>query len=150
MAVLTGTATIRFGVADTVDDLEANTHGNGKEDGGIEVHAAAGDVFVIPAGVSHKTFNTSEGSTFELLTPGDGHRVLSKDGEDDDEARKAVLAGLELTGFTMIGAYPVGGEWNFAKGGEDEGAFERVWAVPKPGKDPVLGDHVEGLAGLWK
>jgi uncharacterized protein YjlB len=143
MAVLTGTATIRFGVADTVDDLDESTHGGGKEEGGVEVQAQAGDVFVIPAGVAHKTFDTTQGSTFKLLTPGDGHDV-------QDEQMSTALADIELSGFTMIGAYPAGSVWDFAKGGDDVGAFERVWSILKPDKDPVLGQAPEGLCALWK
>lgn len=143
MAVLTGNATIRFGVADTVDDLEESTHGSGKEDGGIEVHAEAGDVFVIPAGIAHKTFDTSPAAEFKLLTPGDGHHIEASD------VRNA-LENTELSGFTMIGAYPKnGGGWDFAKGGESAGNYEKVWAVPKPENDPVLGKADEGLCNLW-
>jgi uncharacterized protein YjlB len=143
MAVLSGTATIRFGVADTVADLNESTYGSGKEEGGVELQARAGDVFVIPAGVAHKTFDTSYGSTFKLLTPGDGHLIQAED-------VSTALAGIELSGFTMIGAYPVGCVWDFAEGGHDVGAFERVWSVPKPDKDPVLGQAPEGLYALWK
>jgi uncharacterized protein YjlB len=139
MAVLSGTAKIRFGVA----DLDDSAIGEGKEEGGVEVDAQPGDVFVIPAGVAHKTFDTTVGSTFKLLTPGDGHHKQAED------ARK-VLAYTELSGFTMIGAYPTNNEWDFLTGGEYIGAFERVWSVPKPGKDPVLGRALEGLCGLWK
>lgn len=142
MVVLTGTAKIRFGVADLAEDMEENTHGKGFEKGGIELDAKAGDAFIIPAGVSHKTFNTSDNSTFKLLTPGGGHKIEAPD------ARKA-LSEIELSGFTMLGAYPVGGEWDFAKGGEDEGDYKTVWDVPKPPKDPFLGDAKEGLCGQW-
>jgi uncharacterized protein YjlB len=142
MAVLTGSATIRFGVADTVEDLEESTHGDGKEQGGIEVHAKKGDVFVIPAGISHKTFNPSDGSTFKLLTPGEGHKIQADDIHE-------TLARTELSGFTMIGAYPIGGIWDFAVGGDHKGRFEKVWAVQKPPRDPVLGQAPEGLYGQW-
>lgn len=55
-----------------------------------------------------------------------------------------------LSGFTMIGAYPKeNGGWNSQKGGEDVGGYDRVWSVPKPSGDLVLGDLVEGLQGLW-
>lgn len=101
MAVLTGSATIRFGVADTATDLDENTHGCGKEDGGVEVHANAGDVFVIPAGVAHKTFDPSAGSTFALMMPGDGHSIQAED-------PRATISNVELSGFTMLGAYPIG------------------------------------------
>jgi uncharacterized protein YjlB len=49
-----------------------------------------------------------------------------------------------------MGAYPYGGVWDFAIGGEHEGREGEVWHVPVPGKDPVLGDSKEGLVGLWK
>ncbi|KAK3054634.1 hypothetical protein LTR09_004363 [Extremus antarcticus] len=146
MCVLTGSARIRFGVADTSEDLEASTHGAAFEGGGVEVEAKAGDVFVIPAGVAHKTFDTLPEAEFVLLTPGGAHRI----GGEGEDARK-VLDGVVLDGFTMMGAYPDGGgEWDFAVGGEDRGEFERVWAVPKPGKDPILGTSGEGLVGIWK
>lgn len=129
MAVLSGEATIRFGVAD-----DEPVGGGG---GGIEVHARAGDVFVLPAGLAHKTFDTEPtDSTFKLLTPG-------------DEGPSAGLANVELSGFTMIGAYPVGATWDFAVGGEHEGRYEEVWSVPKPERDPVLGADPAGLTGLW-
>jgi len=146
MAVLTGSATIRFGVADTDADLEASTHGNAKEDGGIELKANAGDVFVLPAGLAHKTFDTTPGE-FALLTPGDGHGVAA----DDGDVRRA-LQEIKLNGFTMIGAYPKVGAnvWDFAVGGENKGEYEKVWNIPKPECDPVLGKSKEGLAGLWQ
>ncbi|CAN8098819.1 unnamed protein product [Discula destructiva] len=134
MAVLAGTATIRFGVADS-------------ETGeGIEIPAKAGDVFVLPAGTAHKTFDTAPASDFALLTPGDGRLVAAKD-------VKSALAAVELdSGFVMMGAYPVGaGAWDFAVGGEmEKGEYEQVWAVPRPEKDPVLGTAEEGICGLWK
>ena len=143
MAVLTGTATIRFGVADTVDDLEESTHGAGREEGGVEIQAQAGDVFVIPAGVAHKTHDTSP-AEFKLLTPGDGHHVPA------EEMRHA-LANIELDGFTMLGAYPLNGNgWDFAEGGQDVGNYGEVWSIAKPEKDPVLGKAAEGLCGVWR
>ncbi len=144
MVVLTGTATIRFGVADTDPDLEKSTFGSGREEGGIEVAAGPGDVFILPAGTAHKTFNTNPLTEFKLLTPGDGHSVAAEDVRD-------ALANIELSGFTMIGAYPKGGgEWDFAKGGENAGGYEQVWSVPKPERDPVLGESEEGLCGRWR
>lgn len=143
MAVLSGTATIRFGVADTVEDLEESTHGNGKEEGGVEIHAEPGDVFVLPAGVAHKTFDATPSEPFKLLTPGDGHQLAA-----DDE--RTALANIELSGFTMIGAYPKdGGVWDFKKGGDDVRNYEKVWSVAKPDNDPVLGKAEEGLCGQW-
>ncbi|PPJ50883.1 hypothetical protein CBER1_07081 [Cercospora berteroae] len=146
MAVLSGTATIRFGVADTSSDLEANTHGEAWEKGGIEIQAKAGDVFVLPAGLAHKTFDTKPEAEFGLLTPGRDENWIAKV-EDPSE----VLKGIKLEGFTMLGAYPVGSAWDFAVGQEDDGKhFRDVWKVPKPERDPVLGTSGEGLVGLWK
>jgi len=145
MAVLTGSATIRFGVADTDPDLEESTHGSGKEDGGIELQANAGDVFVLPAGLAHKTFDTRPKAELTLLTPGDGHGVAAENVRD-------ALSQIKLDGFTMLGAYPKVGAnvWDFAIGGENKGEYEKVWNVPKPECDPVLGKSEEGLCGLWK
>lgn len=137
-----------------------------REAGGVEVQANAGDVFILPAGTAHKTFNVTEGSTFKLLTPGDGHGIpvsagdpvstsntTGSDAPSESEAalERAVLDGIELTGFTMMGSYPLkSGAWDFAIGGEDAGKFQEVWDVPVPERDPILGESVEGLRGLWK
>ncbi|KAH9840464.1 Cupin [Teratosphaeria destructans] len=144
MAVLSGTATIRFGVADTSEDLEQNTHGPAHEHGGVEIEARVGDVFVIPAGVSHKTFDAVPEADFGLLTPGDGHVVEGGD-------LREVLGAVPLSGFTMVGAYPVGQVWDSCLGGEHCGkeARERVWRVERPERDPVAGVSEEGLVGLW-
>ena len=143
MAVLSGSATIRFGVADTSIDMEANTNGDAREAGGIELEAHAGDVFLLPAGVAHKTYNTKPEAEFAILTPGDGHRIAWEDS-------RAALANTALSGFTMMGAYPVnGGHWDFMKGGENAGAHEDVWSVKKPERDPVLGKSEDGMCGLW-
>jgi uncharacterized protein YjlB len=142
MVVLTGSAMIRFGVADTVDDLQENTYGDGKEDGGLELHAQAGDVFVIPAGVAHKTFATKPEAEFKLLTPGDGHSLPSD--------IRAQLDEIELSGFTMMGCYPRGcGSWDFAVGGEGAATYSRAWAVPPPERDPIVGNSEDGLCKLW-
>lgn len=138
MAVLSGTATIRFGVADTSEDLSENTYGSHWEEGAVELQAKAGDVFIIPAGVAHKTYNTKPDAEFKLLTPGTGHGI-------DAEDTKKALAGIRLSGFTMMGAYN-GGEWDFVKSGGD---FERVWSVPKPKYDPVYGAE-QGLCRIWR
>ena len=106
--------------------------------------AHAGDAFVIPAGVSHKTHNTTPAAPFSLLTPGYGRGIVAED-------KKAALAQIELSGFTMIGAYPKNcGNWDFSVGGEDEKNLSSVWNVSKPDKDPLLGGLSEGLVGLWK
>lgn len=142
MVVLTGHATIRFGVADTTEDMNENTYGRGREEGGVELEAQAGDVFVIPAGVAHKTYNAKPDAEFRLLTPGGGH------GLPDDA--KSTLDGIELSGFTMMGSYPKdGGDWDFAVGGEGAATYAKVWAVPPPKLDPVLGSSAEGLCKLW-
>ncbi|KAF2795081.1 hypothetical protein K505DRAFT_324338 [Melanomma pulvis-pyrius CBS 109.77] len=139
MAVISGEgATIRFGVADTSSDEEANTHGSGYEDGGVEVQARLGDVFVIPAGVAHKTHDPKpEGAIFKF------HDAKGAD------SRK-IVEKIELDGeFMMIGAYPSGDSWDFAVGGDHEGQYDNVWSVSKPEKDPVLGTSKDGLCGLW-
>lgn len=120
MVVLTGTAKIRFGVADA-------------EDGGIVLDAAPGDVFILPAGLAHKTFDAEPVAEFKLLSPGDPREV-------DDEQMRVFMEGGKLSGFTMMGAYPGdGSRWDFAVGGESEGGYDKVWAVPVPAKDPVMG-----------
>lgn len=142
MAVLSGTATIRFGVADTSLDMDENTYGSAREEGGIEIEARAGDVFLLPAGTAHKTYNTKPDADFTLLTPGDGHHIDAKDA-------RAALDAIEISGFTMLGAYPAnGGFWDSMKGGEIE-EHEKVWAVEAPEKDPVLGKLEQGICGLW-
>ena len=143
MAVLTGEATIRFGVADTSDDLDASTNGSAYEDGGVMLEAKAGDVFLIPAGVSHKTHRTTPAAEFKLMTPGDGHHIAA------DDPRKA-LSEIELSGFMMLGAYPKGSAWDSCSGGEHTDQMQSVWEVPKPQLDPVLGDSQEGIRGLWQ
>lgn len=150
MAVLSGTATIRFGVADTDPNLDVSTYGDGKEPGGVELEARAGDVFILPAGLAHKTYDTTK-ADFKLLTPGDGHGIPAEGSGDEEEVTNEVLRGIQLNGFTMIGAYPKdGSRWDFLVGGEDEGRYEQVWGVPKPESDPVLGKAEDGLCGLWK
>lgn len=144
MAVLSGTATIRFGVADTSEDSHENTEGTAKERGGIELQAHAGDVFIIPAGVAHKTYNPLPPTDFLRLTPGDGHEDVAGDVEN-------LFRQQQVDGFTMLGAYPLGhGTWDFAVGGENAGEFDKVWSVKPPELDPVLGQSEEGLCGLWK
>lgn len=143
MAVLTGNATIRFGAADTSNDMQANTYGADFEKGGVELQAEAGDVFLIPAGVAHKTHRTSPQAPFVLLSPGHAKGIEAED------PRKA-LQELELDGFTMLGAYPVGADWDFIESCTDRKDWERTWAIPKPDLDPVLGNSSAGIAGLWK
>ncbi|KAK5685773.1 hypothetical protein LTR17_026939 [Elasticomyces elasticus] len=143
MAVLSGSAKIRFGVADTSDDLEASTHGPAHEDGGIVLDAKAGDVFLIPAGVSHKTHDTSPAAELKLLTPGDGHGIAA-------ENPRQALVETELSGFTMMGAYPEGYAWDSCLGGEHERQMDKVRTLSKPARDPVLGDSSEGICVSFK
>ncbi|KAF5022859.1 hypothetical protein F66182_5092 [Fusarium sp. NRRL 66182] len=139
MAVLSGTATIRFGVADTSQDLKDNTYGSAWERGGIELEAEAGDVFVIPAGVAHKTYATKPEAEFKLMSPGVGHGI------EADDPRRA-LSEINLSGYTMMGAYN-GGYWDFVKRGGDYG---KSWRVPKPKYDPVFGTSEKGLTKTWR
>ncbi|TPX09850.1 uncharacterized protein E0L32_008872 [Thyridium curvatum] len=137
MVVLSGSARIRFGVADT------GGKDDGHEDGGILLDARVGDVFVLPAGLAHKTHGASPPAEFMLLSPGNGHDV----GEEEMEA---AMAKIQLSGFTMLGAYPRNGrDWDFAKGGDSEGRYEEVWAVPNPERDPVFGDSDTGILAEW-
>ncbi|KAI4865860.1 hypothetical protein F4820DRAFT_457938 [Hypoxylon rubiginosum] len=143
MVVLSGAAVIRFGVADTDPDPDKSAWGGAREEGGVEIAAAAGDVFVIPAGVAHKTHDATPSAAFSLLTPGEGRGIPAPD------VREA-LAGVRLSGFTMMGAYPKGcGSWDFSVGGDDVGNFEASWNVPRPEKDPFLGDSPDGIVGQW-
>lgn len=139
MAVLSGTATVRFGVADTSEDLGENTRGTAWEEGGVELEAEAGDVFIVPAGVAHKTHNAKPEAEFKLLTPGTGHGIEAQDA-------KQTLADIDLSGYTMMGAYS-GGDWDFVTSG---GNYEKVWSVPKPKSDPVFGRSEKGLCRLWR
>jgi len=135
MVVLTGKARIRFGVADISDEA---SHQTSSEEGGVEVEASAGDVFILPAGTAHKTYDAMPEAPLKLLTPGNGHAVDLKG-----------LEGVKLEGFTMMGSYPAGSDWDYAVGGDSEGAYQKVWDVAKPEKDPVLGNGREGLCTLW-
>lgn len=131
MVVLHGNAKIRFGAADLTEGHDPDED---HEVGGVEVDAAAGDVFVIPAGVSHKTFNATPERPFEWLTPNNGHGIGNAD-----------LDKADISGFVMLGAYPRdGAQWDFCVGGE--GKTE----APVPSRDPVLGDSPHGLLGVWK
>lgn len=144
MAVLSGTATIRFGAADLSKNLDDSTWGDAWESGDhVEVDAVPGDIFIIPAGVAHKTYNTKPAASFSLLTPGDGQKI------DCDDPQKAI-ANVDLSGFTMMGAYPFGDDWDFATGDADHSDWERVWAVPKPSLDPVMGESLSGICGTWQ
>ncbi|KAH7406678.1 hypothetical protein DE146DRAFT_399758 [Phaeosphaeria sp. MPI-PUGE-AT-0046c] len=152
-----GSATIRFGVADALD-WEAGKYGVGErgggEEGGVEIEAGLGDVFIIPAGVSHKTFKSNP-PTEELVfhQPDDikqGQAAQRLD-EVSEERHRSFFEKVPVEGeFMMMGAYPRGGVWDFAIGGEHKGKERKVWDVPIPEKDPVFGEGEEGVRGLWR
>ncbi|KAL5116301.1 hypothetical protein ACEQ8H_005759 [Pleosporales sp. CAS-2024a] len=158
MAVISGgCATIRFGVADQADWkhglLGIGDRGAG-ESGGIDIQARVGDVFIIPAGVAHKTF-APHPPTQELAfhQPPDVEQGKADEHLDAESVRRhrEFFSSVPLEGeFMMMGAYPRGGVWDFKIGGEHGGGREgSVWAVGMPGEDPVLGESAEGLLGLW-
>lgn len=156
MAVISGEgATIRFGVADSKDwdhgkyDIGDRADG---EEGGLELHAALGDVFIIPAGIAHKTFAPRPSTTtLAFHQPQDIKEGRAGEISAEREAeRRGFYATVPVEGdFMMMGAYPYGGIWDFAVGGEHKGHEEDVWNVAKPDRDPVLGLSEEGLRGLW-
>lgn len=152
MAVISGgSAKIRFGVADSKEDREQDlglgTAGKdlneqGREEGGVLVDAAVGDVFILPAGVAHKTHNP--------LPETDGIEFHQPPDKNDEDGCRRFFESIPVVGeFMMMGAYPKGGEWDFAIGGEHKGHFNEVWNVEVPERDPVLGTSAEGLKGLW-
>ncbi|KAK7181741.1 hypothetical protein DPSP01_008616 [Paraphaeosphaeria sporulosa] len=148
MTVISGEgATIRFGVADTSDDAEAHTHGNGHEDGGIWIEAKKGDVFILPAGVAHKTYDPRPGPVeFAFFQCKDENGNVIR----DEQNARAFFEGITIgKNFQMMGSYPFGNEWDFAVGGDHKGRERLVWDVPVPERDPVLGTRREGMCGLW-
>ncbi|EAT83120.1 hypothetical protein HBI56_071330 [Parastagonospora nodorum] len=157
MAVISGgSATIRFGVADQPDWkhglLGIGERGAGEE-GGLDINANVGDVFIIPAGVSHKCFAPSPNKRpLEFRQPEDVERGKAREALDEEGVarHRAFFGGVGVEGeFMMMGAYPKGGVWDFKVGGEHEGRERGVWDVPVPAEDPVLGGSKEGLRGLW-
>lgn len=62
----------------------------------------------------------------------------------------AALGKIKLDGFTMLGAYPEGTQWDSATGGEDVGRYQEIWNVPRLELDPVLGKDEMRLVGLWR
>jgi uncharacterized protein YjlB len=142
MVVLSGSGVIRWGVADLSDDLKKTTYGDAYEGGGIEMDAKVGDVFVIPAGIAHKSYNPhSTDYDFKRLT-GEARVIEPND-------FKNTVEHFPSTEFIMMGAYPHGYTWTWGgEGGEHGGQFESVWAVPKPELDPVLGDE-GGTCKYW-
>ena len=134
MVVVAGSgASIRFGAADS------------EPHAGILLDARLGDVFILPAGLAHKTFAPRPPPSTDDLA-----FHVAPDPRDEAASRaffEAVHVGDE---FMMLGAYPRGGEWDFAVGGEHAGRFEQVWHVQVPKTDPVFGHDAEGLRRLWK
>lgn len=155
MTVISGEgATIRFGVADapgwTAGAYAPGERGEQGEEGGIDIEAGIGDVFIVPAGVAHKTFAPRpESGELAFHQPADvaGGRAAVVNGEVEQERRRFFEAVPIKGEFMMMGAYPYGGVWDFRMGGER--GREHVWTVLVPDKDPVLGDSKEGLVGLW-
>jgi uncharacterized protein YjlB len=158
MAVISGQgATVRFGVADA-RDWKHGKYGIGErgdgEHGGLEIEAQLGDVFIVPAGVSHKTFGPRpETRGLEFYQPEDVEAGKAAEKLDDEsvERHRRFFGEVPIEGdFMMLGAYPLGGLWDFKVGGEYEGRESVVWGVEVPEMDPVLGDGEGGLRGLWK
>lgn len=57
---------------------------------------------MLPAGTTHKTYNTKLADSLTLLTLGDGYGIAGSDVYDAlDEIE------MRLLGFTMIGVYPL-------------------------------------------
>lgn len=106
------------------------------------MQANAGDVFILPAGLAHKTHNTKPKTEFKLVTLGIGQDMGA------EEPRKA-MAELELDKYVMMGSSPAGGQWSFSVVGEDFGSYEKVWKITLPPRDPVMGNSEAGLYGLW-
>lgn len=149
MTVISGEgAMIRFGVADTSDDTEEHTHGDGHEAGGLWLEAKRGDVFILPAGVAHKTYDPRPSPVeFAFFQCKDKNGKVIR---DEKEAR-AFFERIKIgENFQMMGSYPKNNEWDFAVGGDHTGRERQVWNVPLPERDPVLGLHKQGLTGLWK
>ncbi|KAL6885704.1 hypothetical protein GGI43DRAFT_418933 [Trichoderma evansii] len=144
MVVLSGPGIIRWGVADTDDDWEKHTYGQAYEDGGLQIEANVGDVFVIPAGVAHKSFDPRTSTPDVQSLTGGGHGIES----GDQDPRDAVCF-VPLSGFTMMGAYPQGFTWSWSEGGDHLAQFDVVRNVAKPERDPILG-NVGGTSTLWK
>jgi uncharacterized protein YjlB len=161
MAVISGQgATIRFGVADApdwkIDETGKRRLGDriGGEEGGVDIEAELGDVFIIPSGVSHKTFAPQPPTKILAFhQPEDMERGVANQYVDDESEKRhrEFFASVPVEGnFMMMGAYPYGGVWDFAIGGEHDGRENQVWDVPVPKADPVLGSSGEGVHEFWK
>lgn len=143
MIVLSGPGKIRWGTADFGDDPEQHTYGTASEDGALYTDANVGDVFIVPAGVTHKSYDpNSTANDARGLTEGGNHGIQA------DDPRK-VVGDLEVSGFVMMGAYPHGVEWGWSEGGDHVGRYESVWNVKMPDLDPFFGAN-GGINDYWK
>ncbi|WWC61945.1 uncharacterized protein I303_104531 [Kwoniella dejecticola CBS 10117] len=149
MAVLSGSARIRFGAADlSQDPLQSLEDPKYFEKGGITLDAQKGDVFLLPAGLAHKTHYARPSAPFLLLTP-EGRATMEVNSEYREKLREVEERGIE--GFAMMGGYPKGYQPGyFAVGGEGALEYSRVWSIPPSKLDPLLGDSEMGTKGLWK
>ncbi|RBR07512.1 uncharacterized protein FIESC28_10593 [Fusarium coffeatum] len=139
MIVVHGPGKIRWGVADLSENWEDHTYGQAYEDGGIEVDVEVGDLFVIPAGVSHKSYDPdAKSASFGCLT-GDARKIDSN----------IEVSEVPLEGFCMMGAYPQGFSWTWDEGGDSKGDFEAVWGVENADADPYTGKE-GGISKYWK
>ncbi|KAJ5741010.1 hypothetical protein N7493_000882 [Penicillium malachiteum] len=142
MVVVSGPGKIRWGTADFGGDPQEHTYGDSSEDGALYYDVNPGDIFVIPAGVAHKSYDPSAPSPDPIsLTGGGAHKVAS------DDPRRFVKE-LDVSGFTMMGAYPRGMSWEWSEGGAHVGRFESVWNVPTPDLDPFFG-ATGGINEYW-
>ncbi|KAM0430040.1 hypothetical protein ACHAPT_006046 [Fusarium lateritium] len=142
MVVASGPGRIRWGVADLSDDWEQHTYGVAYEEGGLDLEVNVGDLFVIPAGVSHKSYDpTATHIEADCLTG-------AARGITVENARVAVSE-LPIRGFVMMGAYPRGFSWTWEEGGGSQEEFEAVWNVRNPDFDPVVGQK-GGTNKYWK
>lgn len=116
--------------------------GNDYEDGSLFVEVNAGDLFVIPAGVTHKSFDPTAPNPDPQCLIGGGPQSI----ESDDPRR--FVGELKVSGFTMMGAYPRGMSWGWAEGGEHIGRYESVWHVRDAELDPVF-EKEGGINTFW-
>ncbi|PLB47661.1 hypothetical protein P170DRAFT_409879 [Aspergillus steynii IBT 23096] len=142
MVVLSGPGRIRWGTADLDENPHNHTYGKGSENGALYVDVNAGDLFVIPAGVTHKSFDVNAKIPDPTcLTGGGAHRIEAED-------PRTFVGELQVSGFTMMGAYPRGTSWGWAEGGAHVGRYESVWSVRNEDLDPVLGEK-GGINDYW-
>jgi hypothetical protein len=111
MAVIPGeAATIGFGVADAPDwapgKYAAGERGTAGEKGGIKVQMRLGDVFLMPAGVAHKTFlPTPRLGELAFYQPRDiAEGRAGERGEEVERKRRRFFEGVGVQGeFMMMG-----------------------------------------------